>query len=322
MTPQEYLESELEDLKAPSINEKLDNLEESILKMLLSHKFRKYTAKPELKEQIKEAIHLNVSEGQPINITFLHGAYKLWRLEEAPEADWAELFACMYYTNWLKPICEVYEPGVWFDFFVDDLIIPKLNNVEPQEVNRYLESYQEVLNFLKPYQPSNFRMTITPVGSQFASKDTFEKSLQKNIKEVSAALPNGLPILSDKQSAMVELNAKPTPEQLSDPKWKEKIHLIHDGYLITKREAGYHFRKEKILAFSQPLPSGTAVAVGTTKDSIMKFWIGAGVLRKKEESYRQVIHSPSQLERLQFSSENVSLEGLEGKNFGKIRLEQ
>jgi hypothetical protein len=47
----------------------------------------------------------------------------LWRIDEAPEADFAELFSSMYYVKWLKPVCEIYKPGVWFDFFVDDLIL-------------------------------------------------------------------------------------------------------------------------------------------------------------------------------------------------------
>lgn len=68
---------------------------------------------------------------------------------------------------------------------------------------------------------------------------------------------------------------------------------MHNAYMMTKAEPGYHKgRLDKIVAFTQPLPSGTTISVGTTKDSIMKFWIGAGVLKPVEGSYRQIILLP------------------------------
>ena len=138
MTAQEYLRTKLTDLKKPIGLEKPkgnEELIEAIYRLLLSKKFRKYSATEQLQEHIKSAIRLNVGNQQPINLTFTQGAYKLWRLEEAPEADWAELFAAMHYTRWLNPICQIYKPGVWLDFFVDDLILPKLNDISLEESN-------------------------------------------------------------------------------------------------------------------------------------------------------------------------------------------
>lgn len=324
MTAQEYIQSKLNDLKRPSGIVKPANdeqLAEAIFKALMSKKFRKYSASTELVEHVKGAISLNIKNHEPINITFLHGAYKLWRLEESPEADWAELFALMYYSNWVKPICEIYEPGVWFDFFVDDLIIPKLDNLDPADIQAYLKSYQSVMDFLKQYQPNNLKMTITPVGSQFESPEAFDESVQHNLDKLTAELPSGLPELNDSQRAMVELNTRATDEQLKDPKWREKVYHLHNAYMVTKGEPGYHKnRPEKILAFNQPLPSGTSISVGSTKDSIMKFWIGVGVLKPKESSFRQLVLSPHQLEQTQFSFDDVQIVKLNGKNFSRIRV--
>ena len=259
MTAEEYIQLKLEDLKQSAGIEKHGNnaeLTETIFKALMSKKFRKYSASTELIDYVKNAIRLNVEKQQPINITFLHGAYKLWRLDETPEVDWAELFSLMYYTNWVKPICEVYEPGVWFDFFVDDLIVPKLNNVELADVKAYIKSYQALIDFLKPYQPNNLKMTITTVGSQFKSSQAFDESLERNLEKLTAELPDGLPVLTKTQTAMVELNTKATETQLQDPKWREKVYNLHNAYALTKAEPGYHKRQpEKILAFNQPLPS-------------------------------------------------------------------
>lgn len=323
MNAQDFLQTKLSRLKTPydiDRPEYSDSLIEAIYSSLMSKKFRKYSASDELKKHIRNAIRLNVENNQPINITFLHGAYKLWRLDESPEVDWAELFSMMYYTDWVKSVCAIYEPGVWFDFFVDDYIISRLNNIPQDDVTAYIESYRAQIDFLKPYQPANLKMTITTVDSQFNSVDEFDKSLSVNLEKLAQEADGELPSLTDAQKSMVELNARPTADQLADPQWREKVYQLHNAYLATKAEAGYHKdRPEKILAFTQPLPSGTTISVGSTKSSVMKFWIGAGILIPRNGSYQEIILSPGQLEQLEYDWQEVNL-GIPGKNFNKIRI--
>lgn len=324
MTAQEYINTKLDELKKPTDQVYLKDkqkIQAAILKALMSKKFRKYSASDDLINYIKNSIKINVEANKPINITFLHGAYKLWRLQESPEVDWAELFSLLYYSNWVKPVCEIYKPGVWFDFFVDDLIVPKLDNIDISEVRAYISSYQKLIDFMKQFQPDNLKMTINTVGDQFDSEEVFESSLADNLAKLTAETPGGLPVLNEKQKAMVEHNTKATNEQLKDPKWREKVFHLHNAYASTKAEPGYHKgRPEKILAFTQPLPTGATISVGTTKDSVMKFWIGVGVLKKRGDSYRQLIYSPSQLKNETFFFEDVSIKNLEGKNFHNIRI--
>lgn len=324
MKPQEYIQSKLEALSKPTKVEKPENTEaliEAIFKALMSKKFRKYSANEDLQKYIKNAIRINIEKNEPINVTFLHGAYKLWRLEESPEVDWAELFSLIYYSNWVKPVCGIYEPGVWFDFFVDDYIINRLNNIPMTDVHAYTKSYQSLIDFLKSYQPENLKMTITTVASQFSSEEAFNESLQKNVESLTAKTPGGLPEITDIQRATIELNTKLADGQAEDPKWREKIYHLHNAYSFTKAEPKYHKgRPEKIMAFTQPLPSGTTISVGTTKSSIMKFWVGAGALKMNKDGYSQVILSPGQLEKENYKFENICIEGLEGKNFKKIRV--
>lgn len=317
MTPQKYIEQELEKLHEfhPRKIAK-EQLADEIFKLLMSKKFRKWAASPQLVTQMKSAIKLNIEKNQPINLTFPHGAYKLWRLEEAPLPDWAELFTAMYYTKWLKPICEIYPPGVWFDYFVDDLILPKIDNISFKEIDAYLAEYQKVFDFLKLYQPKNIRMTITRFESLFESRDAFEKSLEEYVKKLSLTKPT----FTDDQLQVVELNARPTQMQLKDPRWKEKIRLIHDAYITMKRELGYYFQPTKIPVFNQPLASGAFLAVGTTKTSIAKFWVAVGALKKAENGYIEYILSPKQIESQMFTKEKMSIDGLDSKNFRSIRI--
>ena len=325
MTAQESIQSTLNQLRDPlelPQPKTQDELIETIFRLLTSKKFRKYSLTDEYAAHIKNSIKENVQAGQPVSLTFLGGCYKLWRLDEAPESDWAELFACMYYSRWVKPVCAIYEPGVWFDFFLDDMIVSRINNLPESDVEAYRKSRQKVLDFLKPYQPDNLRMTLTGLGSLFESKEAYEESLEQNIKKLTADLPGGLPALTEAQRATTSLNVKATPEQLADPKWREKVELVHSAYMMTKIATGYSAASNKINVFTQPFRSGTCIAVGTTKYSIAKFWAGVGVLEPRDDTFRQVILSPKQLEAATFDWEDVTLADLSGKNFSKIRVLQ
>ena len=314
MTAEQYIKAELDKLKQPLGLQPEADIEAQIVRLLLSKKFRKYSANEELIQHIKDSVHECVSKNQPINLTFLHGAYKLWRLEESPEVDWAELFALMYYTKYVKPICEIYKPGVWFDFFVDDWIVEIIDNIKPEEISAYLKSYQKIIDCLRPYQPDNLKMTITPVSSRFSSRAEFDSKLE----EVLSSFP--LPELADPARRMVELNVRLAPGQTDDPLWREKVYQIHNAYLVIKGETGYHKnRLDKILVFNQPLPSGTTISLGTTKSSIAKFWVGVGALKPDGDTYKMIILSPGQIDTTKFEWEGANI-GLSGKNFEKIRV--
>jgi len=48
----------------------------------------------------KNAIRLSIKENKPITILEMFGGNKLWRFEEAPEIDWAELFSLTYFMQY------------------------------------------------------------------------------------------------------------------------------------------------------------------------------------------------------------------------------
>lgn len=318
MSPKEYIESQLQKLtQKATLPASHELVVDQIFKLIFSKKFRKYAASEDLIKQSKSAIADKVSMNEPINITFLHGAYKLWRLKECPEVDWAELFAVMYYTKWVKGVCAIYAPGVHFDFFVDDWIVPIMNNVPESDIEDYLASYQKLLLFIKNYQPDNLQMSITPVGSRFSSKAEFKDRLQIELDKI---MPDGLPELSEALKNTIELNTNASDVQLKDMHWQQKVWQIHLAYSVVKKSAEYHTDPNKILAFTQPLPSGKTISVGTTKSSVAKFWVGIGALQKTTDAYKEVVLSPGQLQKSQFEECEIRLAGLEGRNFNTLRI--
>ena len=315
MNAEQYIKSELQKLKEPLGIQKSEDIEAQIVQLLLSKKFRKYSANETLIQHVKDVVHLCVSRNQPINLTFLHGAYKLWRLDEAPEADFAELFSLMYYTKYVKPVCEIYEPGVWFDFFVDDYIVEIMDHYAPEEIGAYIRSYQAAMDYLKAYQPANLKMTITPVSSAFASRDEFEAKLAESLAKTP--MPTHV---DEKDIATIELNVRLAEGQADDPLWREKAAQLESAYLAIKGGTGYHKgREDKILVFTQPLPSGSTISLGTTKSSIVKFWVGVGALKADGDSYKMLVLSPKQLADANYVFEDVNI-GLDSKNFKKVRV--
>lgn len=321
MKPKEYIEYKLNELKSTNNVENFSSKKELsnyICKALLSKKFRKFSLIPEYIEHIERVVNESIENNLPIKFSFPFGGYKLWRLEETPEVDWAELFTLMYYSKWLKPIALVYKPGVIFDFASDDMIVERMNNIPKEDTKRYKESFDTLVKFLEKYIPENIKFTFTPISS-FYTPEEFEKDLvdkiEKNKKELG-----GLPVLNDKEKRMVELNVKLNPKQDEDPLWREKIELLHRSYYAVDKRRPYNRAKDKILVFPTPVKDGKVIAVGTTKTSVAKFWVGIGVLKMNNDKYIEYILSPSQINKNEIITEDIHIDGLSGKNFSLIKI--
>ncbi|MDR2063825.1 MAG: hypothetical protein LBQ02_03505 [Candidatus Nomurabacteria bacterium] len=338
MKAQEYILAKLSELKKPLslATVPAEDLEREIVRYILSKKFRKYSIAESVRNRIESAVHECVTAGKPIQAVTIFGGYKLWRLDESPETDWAELFTLMYYIKWLKPICEIYKPGVWLDFFSDDVIVPIINNIPVQDLEKYRASFNELLSFLKQYQPKNLSITLTRVGDQYKNHDEFLADLTAQKKELELSLDGGLPKLdgepdptkstgeayhgapTSRTKDTIDLNVKATPKQKQDQFWREKVLLTHDAYMLVKGRRPYYQVPDKFDFLTGRLEG--RLVLGSTKNSTMKFWIGVGVLLKNGETYQPTVLSPNQLSRSEFDIEEVQIDGLAGKNFSKIRL--
>src|SRR3989338_1568893 len=169
----------------------------------MSKKFRKYSVNPIAHDMVRKAIELNIQNSEPIKIAIPFGSYKLWRLEESPEPDWAELFVMIYYAYWLKPITDVYEQGVWFDFCGDDAILELMNNIPEKDTEKYKKTFRDLIRFISPYLPENFKYTFSPVGERYSSKEEFLTDLNSKVEELKN---KKLTPLTDRQIEMMKFN--------------------------------------------------------------------------------------------------------------------
>ncbi|MFA4937083.1 MAG: hypothetical protein WC575_02210 [Patescibacteria group bacterium] len=309
----DYIEQRLKEIT--NLEVKLDKkLSDFIFDTIMSKKFRKYSINPLANDKARNAIEINIKNNEPIKLAIPFGTYKLWRLGESPEPDWAELFVMIYYTYWLRPITCVYQPGVWFDFCGDDAILEMMNNIPEVDTEKYKLTFRSIIKFIQPYLPSNFKFTLSPVGERYSSKDEFLADLTGKIEDLEK---KGVDPLTERQIEMMRFNIRPKDGVEID---FQKNHLIHDAYMNVSKRRPYHKALDKILVSATPFGDRTSLPVGTTKTSVVKFQTGAGVLIKRGDSFIESVHSPSQLEVCKFDWAEVSIDGLVGKNFKMIRV--
>lgn len=313
MTAQEYIEQRLKGIKEKKTKQEGD-LVDFIFAAVMSKKFRKYSVNPIANDMVRKAIELNIGNNEPIKIALPFGSYKLWRLGESPEPDWAELFAMIYYAYWLKPITDVYDKGVWFDFCGDDAILELMNNIPKEHTEQYKKVFRQVIYFIQKYLPENFKFTFSPVGERYESKEEFLGDLNK---QIAVLKQKGEIPLTPQDIEMMKLNVRVEEGEEID---FQNNRLLHDAYMNVSKRRPYHKSPDKILISATAFGNRTSIPVGTTKTSVVKFQTGVGVLKREGNSFLEYIYSPSQLEQLDSSWENVHLEGLQGKNFNKIRV--
>lgn len=326
MNAQEYITTQLEALKEPlsSVAKPKNNQEMVgvIFSTLMSKKFRKYSVPEKNQEIIRAAIEKNVAKDEPLLISWPFGGYKLWRLEEAPEVDWAELFSIMYLVRWLKPVCTLYPKGVVFTFWVDEVVIAKMNNIPQTDLDAYQKSFAELLTFIKPWLPKNLKFNVFLERSQYDSYEAFETGLAAEMEKLKQARATNPQPLSDAAIRSIEMNVKLLPEQSKDPLWREKIDLMHYAYYNLQEKQSLSrpsYTTANITAFCTFFEPNV-IPIGTTKTSIAKFWVGVGALQKRNESFIETILTPTQLEKVKAMWEPIVISGLQGKNFARIRV--
>lgn len=313
MTAKEYIEKRLKGIKDKKVKQQ-GELADFVFATIMSKKFRKYSVNPIANDMVRKAIELNIQNNEPIKIAIPFGSYKLWRLEESPEPDWAELFTMIYYAYWLKPITDVYEQGVWFDFCGDDAILELMNNIPEEDTEKYKKTFRDLIGFMQPYLPENFKYTFSPVGERYSSKEEFLADLNEKVKELEQK--GDIP-LTERNIEMMKFNIKPKEgEEINF----QKNRILHDAYMAVSKRRAHHKRPDKIIICCTPFGDRTSLPMGTTKTSVVKFQTGIGVLKKTDSGYQEYILSPSQMKTAKYIFESIYLDELSGKNFSKIRI--
>lgn len=294
------------------------SVEDALFAKVMSKKFRKVRVDEESVAITKKAISLAVKDNKPVIISILFGGNKLWRFEEAPEIDWAELFSITYFLQWMKSIASVYEPGVCLDYYSEDVAVEKLNNIPKSETDQYSETFKLMLEWLKPYVPKNVTIQYRRYGDEYNDISEYYAELEEAKQAVLKENGGKLPVLTDVQKLATELNVRLLPGQDKDPEWREKVELIHKSLERTKTMLRYF--EDPTLIPACPTWYPATIATGSTKRSYAKFWAAVGVLERDGDTFHELVLTPKQLKAANFEWEEVNLPSLKGKNFQRVRI--
>jgi hypothetical protein len=333
MNIQQYIQSEIEGCAQYQLNDEdkkflnEHGVEDFIYKKLTSKKFRKWKVDELSEKQVKNALNICVSENKPIQFRYPFGGYKLWRLPSSPEVDWAEFFAIAYYCRYLAPIAAAYGPGIELKFASDDLIIERMDNIPTSDTDRYFESFKELLMLFKPKLPSNMKVEIVRISDLYPDKVQMEKELEVNVEKQIVEYRDN--ISTEKKQAMYtmsELNIKWDGSiDLTDASESKKDEIIkkgpvyHDAYCSLSKRREFNRGDDKVVLFTTPIPN--ALAIGTTRGSVTKYWTGFGVLLESEKGFSARVLSPKQLElNTEYGVEDSPLKGTSLNNLNQIRV--
>ncbi len=326
MKPKDYILSQLNRLQEPAqLAKPNDNLSDYIYRKLMSKKFRKYSIPEINKITIRKEIESKISNNQPLDIHYPFGGYKLWRYQEAPEPDWAELFAFIYIARWLKPVLDVYSPGVQFNFRFDEVVISRLNNIPEKDLVQYRKIFSNLLSFMKTYIPANLSFNIFLERSRYESYEKFEQELELAMEDMRKERETNGHQLTESEIASIDLNVRNQPSQSKDPLWREENDLVHMAYYKLQSDKQHniaHYEHEGLVAFPTFFETNNIIPIGTTKNSIVRFWVGLGVLEKNDSSFRERVLSFKQYQNADLNTENISIDGLIGANFNTIKIRQ
>ncbi|MBU0619214.1 hypothetical protein KKD62_03185 [Patescibacteria group bacterium] len=331
MTAEDYLKNRLKNCSSYILNDadkaflKNHGVEAFVYKKLTWKKFRKWKLESECIERTKKTIHLALSKNEPLKVVFPIGGYKLWRLASWPEVDWAEFFNIAYILEYLSPLAAVYKPGVIFSYYVHTLLMEKHDNLTTKEIKQYMVSFGALINFFKKHLPKNLKLEIWKDIDLYSRKEYF-----KTLDVVYAEVKKEYEFWSKEKQAryqrMAMLNLRWEGKQnwttLSETEKKAKFKMaaVYEAAAprlikVQKQVKG----SDKVLVFVNPTKE--FIGIGSTRGSIVKPWIGVGVLEKRGQGFIDRILSPSQWQKVQNQNHKaVKTELIPLKNFKEIRV--
>lgn len=334
MEPQQYLEERLKrcahyelSLRDQEIL-KRTGIKNFIFEQITRKKFRRWKLPDAAQLRINDTLDYCLSEQKPIFFRFRFGGYKLWRLQSQPEVDWAEFFALAHYSEYLAPVIAIYKPGVRLLFMSGSDFVERLDNVPKSDTEAYKNSFQMLCEQFEKFAPQNFSIQIKQSSSLYNSTNELNREFEAKMEEMEGMWrENGsaerMRHLLIKSTLNIKWDGVRDLTRLSDEEKQKVIErgvIMHDAIIqLPTINAFYDNTPGMIFLFSTPFPN--VVSVGTTRTSVVKFWVGTGVLEERGGKYLDHVLSPSQVEKLrEIPFQEIPIDLIMLKNFSEIRI--
>lgn len=334
MSPQQYLENKLKSSakytlsSSEEVNLEKIGLKDFLFQLITRKTFRRWKLPELARERIDKVLEFCLANNEPIIFRFRFGGYKFYQLKSAPEVDWAEFLSISYYLEYLAPIIAVYPHGVKLIYMLEDEGIEQMNNLSEYEMDAYYLSFKKLCDEFLKYTPDNFSIEIIRHEMLFDSIEDFNREFKTKITEIEKTWKeNQTPTYLDSILKSAELNIKWNGvidlTKIPDGERQKKIEqsaIMHDALVGMPTIRAFCDNNPRIiLVFTTPLPK--VISIGMTRASIVKFWMGVGVIEEKGENYLEHIMSPSQIEKIKETTfKKIPIDLIDGKNFTTIKV--
>lgn len=303
-------------------------LKEYLFKQITRKTFRRWKLPDLARARINRVLDYCINNHTPIIFRFRFGGYKLWRLESSPEVDWAEFFTFAHYSRYLAPIIAAHEPGARLVFMSDDAFVEQMNNVPLSNTHAYYVSFLHLCDEFGKYAPGTFKIEMIRHADLYNSPDDLKREFAIKLAEIEGTWrekqsPEKLQSALDRSSMNIKWDGVRNLTQLSEEEkgqFIEKSAIMHDALLQLPTIRAYADNNPSMIyVFTTPIPS--LVAIGTSRVSVVKFWIGTGVLECRDGIFLDHILSPKQLDRIrQLPSRQIPSNLIPLRNFQTVRV--
>ncbi len=309
MNEQQYIESLLKKSARYTLSKsdkeaiQKQGLARFICSKLFSKKFRKWKLDDTCKQRVMFAVDKRIEENKPLTVIYPQGGYKLWRFPSSPRVDFAEFFNISYVLEYLAPIAAAYKPGFELIYYMHTLLMEKHDNLTTEEIQAYVDSFEELLVEFRKYMPKNMTIKILR-DADIYSRDAYFDALEKGKIQAEEDMKSWTKEKQDDFIRMANLNIKWKGREdwtlLSQKEKEEKIHqaALYEQSAVNNLPKVMETIKapDIILLFTKSAPS--FIGIGSTHTSIAKYWVGFGILEKENGEFYPRILTPSQYERL------------------------
>jgi len=294
-----------------------------ILTKLFSKQYRKWKVDPHCRLLVEEAVDQALSNNTPVKIFFAQGSYKLWRVASAPEPNWAEFFNIAYLLSYLAPIAAAYKPGLSLTYYFLTILPEVHNNITTSEVTTYAQSFAALLHEFSPYLPKNMQVVLEK------DVDTYEREDYIRLLDIA------------KLSADKQFYTWPVTKQEDyfrrarlNIKWSGKQDLTSltevEQQRFMDRAVLYEYAATQDILMKDKQSRGVilstfsredSIGIGSTSTSVVKHWVGVGVLERGQTGYHTRILSPVQYEEAHhIESDIVSVQVISGRQYKTIEV--
>lgn len=297
MEPYNFLKTYIESIPLYEINDSdkkciaFEGIKKYIFQRLTSTKYRGSTMPDDLKQFVKQRIDYCVDNNLPIHIVFPFGAYKKWNLPTYPHIDWAEVFNIKYMVEYLSSIASAYKYGVILDYYSVELFVERNSHIPQKDLDIYEKEFKQLIKILSKYAHSTLKIKFTNLREEISQQEALS-AVEIKANEFRENWVN----VSDEEKALKIKRAKVScATNENDPNYDAIILdavFVHDAFSSecwTQNGKILWINKPDMIVVGNSYTSNWGVHIRSSRASRVNFWVGMGVLEKRNSTREEYI---------------------------------